>query len=76
MISWILTGCPEMQWSSTGYGIEIRDISAVSPPPSFLFSSVCVYDESRADGSSTKMVSFPSNHDSSERVKRPGRPGD
>jgi hypothetical protein len=31
MISWILTGCPEMQWSSTGYGIEIRDISAVSP---------------------------------------------
>jgi len=36
--SWILTGCPEMQWSSTGYGIEIRDISAVS----LILSSTCV----------------------------------
>jgi hypothetical protein len=66
MISWILTGCPEMQWSSTGYGIEIRDISAVSPsflPPSLLLFRLSpdnAYGESGADGSSTKMVSFPS----------------
>jgi hypothetical protein len=59
MISWILTGCPEMQWSSTGYGIEIRDISAVSTP-SPLLSPICAYIESGANGSSTKMVSFPS----------------
>jgi len=39
MISWILTGCPEMQWSSTGYGIEIRDVSAVSPSLLFVYAT-------------------------------------
>jgi len=58
MISWILNGCPEMQWSSTGYGIEIRDISAVSPP----HLPLSAYPESIADISFTKMVSSPPKH--------------
>lgn len=30
MISWILDGCEYMQWAGNGYGIEIKDVPAVS----------------------------------------------
>jgi len=31
MISWILDGCEYIQWAGNGYGIEIKDVPAVSP---------------------------------------------
>ena len=36
MSSWILDGCDFMQWAGNGYGIEIKDVPAVSPLPLFL----------------------------------------